>query len=74
MNSRTAIFAALGAALLFGASTPFAKALAGTVPPTLLAGLLYLGSGAGLWIARVVRDRGFASPHLTSPLPSGPGY
>jgi drug/metabolite transporter (DMT)-like permease len=25
---------------------------------------LYLGSGAGLWIARVFRDRGFASPHL----------
>jgi drug/metabolite transporter (DMT)-like permease len=64
MNSRTAILAALGAALLFGASTPFAKALAGAISPTLLAGLLYLGSGAGLWIARVVRDRGFVSPQL----------
>ena len=39
---------ALAAALLFGASTPLAKALVGEVPPLLLAGLLYLGSGLGL--------------------------
>lgn len=31
MKSRNAILAALGAALLFGASTPFAKRLAGDV-------------------------------------------
>lgn len=40
--------AALGAAFLFGASTPFAKALLTSVGPWLLAGLLYLGSGLGL--------------------------
>lgn len=39
---------ALAAALLFGASTPFAKLLVGDVHPLLLAGLLYLGSGLGL--------------------------
>ncbi|HET6598933.1 MAG TPA: EamA family transporter [Burkholderiaceae bacterium] len=39
---------ALGAALLFGASTPLAKLLVGETPPLLLAGLLYLGSGLGL--------------------------
>ena len=39
---------ALAAALLFGASTPLAKVLVGTMPPLLLAGLLYLGSGLGL--------------------------
>jgi drug/metabolite transporter (DMT)-like permease len=39
---------ALAAALLFGASTPVAKLLVGQVPPLLLAGLLYLGSGLGL--------------------------
>ena len=39
---------ALGAALLFGASTPLAKLLAGNMAPLLLAGLLYLGSGVGL--------------------------
>ncbi|MGE0681797.1 MAG: hypothetical protein AB7P69_12980 [Candidatus Binatia bacterium] len=45
---------ALVAALLFGASTPLAKVLLGTVDPMLLAGLLYLGSGSGC--ARVVVD------------------
>jgi hypothetical protein len=57
---------ALGAAALFGASTPFAKLLTGDMPPVLLAGLLYLGSGVGLTLARLVRDGGFApSGHLT---------
>ena len=42
------ILAALGAAALFGLSTPIAKPLATQVPPLLLAGLLYLGSGLGL--------------------------
>jgi len=40
---------AIASAALFGASTPLAKALLGEgVSPWLLAGLLYLGSGAGL--------------------------
>jgi drug/metabolite transporter (DMT)-like permease len=39
---------ALVAAALFGAGTPFAKRLVGDVPPLMLAGLLYLGSGFGL--------------------------
>jgi drug/metabolite transporter (DMT)-like permease len=42
------IVAALGAALLFGASTPFAKLLVGEASPWLVAGLLYMGSGIGL--------------------------
>lgn len=44
--------AALGAALLFGAGTPFAKLLLESVSPWLLAGLLYLGSGVGLSLYR----------------------
>ncbi|MCE9567146.1 MAG: DMT family transporter [Planctomycetes bacterium] len=43
---------ALAAAVLFGASTPFAKMLVGEVEPVLLAGLLYLGSGCGLFAWR----------------------
>jgi hypothetical protein len=35
---------AIGAALLFGLSTPAAKAIVGNVQPLLLAGVLYLGS------------------------------
>lgn len=54
---------ALGAAILFGASTPFAKQLIGNGSgpsfPFLLAGLLYLGSGLGLTLTRLVRDRGW---------------
>ena len=52
---RRGVFFALGAALLFGASAPFAKLLLRGAAPQLLAGLLYLGSGLGLatiWAAR----------------------
>jgi drug/metabolite transporter (DMT)-like permease len=49
------VLAALGAALLFGAGTPFAKILLDTVDPWLLAGLLYLGSGVGLILYRQLK-------------------
>ena len=49
MRRRAIAYASLSA-LLFGASTPFAKLLVGSVPPLALAGLLYLGSGLGLSI------------------------
>jgi drug/metabolite transporter (DMT)-like permease len=45
---------ALAAAALFGASTPFAKLLLGEISPVVLAGLLYLGSGFGLALLRLV--------------------
>ncbi len=45
----------LWAALLFGAGTPLAKWLLAAVDPWLLAGLLYLGSGAGLTVYRGLR-------------------
>jgi len=48
---------ALGAAALFGASTPFAKLLLGEVSPLILAAVLYLGSGVGLAIWIAVRAR-----------------
>jgi drug/metabolite transporter (DMT)-like permease len=53
------VFFALTAAVLFGASTPFAKLLVGGIPPLLLGGLLYLGSGVGLGVIRLIRDRGW---------------
>ena len=46
---------ALLAAVLFGASTPLAKALLGSVDPWMLAGLLYLGAGVGLAVVHVSR-------------------
>lgn len=47
--------AALASAVLFGAGTPLAKVLLGSVNPWLLAGLLYCGSGAGLLAYRLIR-------------------
>ena len=64
---RSGVLYALLAATLFGASTPLAKLLLGEQPPVLLAGLLYLGSGVGLGLARLLRERGWRSSGL------GPG-
>lgn len=56
MNSRpAAILTALAAAALFGAATPLAKALLGSMSPFLVAGLFYLGSGLGLGLGIVAR-------------------
>jgi drug/metabolite transporter (DMT)-like permease len=66
LTAQTAIVAALIAALLFGASTPFAKLLAADMPPILLAGLLYLGSGVGLALIRVLRDAGWSAPRIAA--------
>lgn len=54
MNPSGIVLALISAAL-FGASTPIAKLLLGTIDPWLLAGLLYLGSGVGLGIVEVIR-------------------
>ena len=48
------IIYALFSAALFGVSAPFAKILLGEISPWLLAGLLYLGSGIGLAVARLI--------------------
>jgi drug/metabolite transporter (DMT)-like permease len=64
------ILFALASALLFGASTPFAKLLLGTLDPWMLAGLLYLGSGLGLgalWIGRYFIGSALAEAPLRRP-------
>ena len=48
---------ALLAALLFGLSAPIAKGLLEATSPQLLAGLLYLGSGGGLFLVFLARRR-----------------
>ena len=53
MNYRGFVFALLSAAL-FGASTPAAKALLGSIDPAILAGLLYCGAGVGAGLLRRV--------------------
>ena len=55
MRISRGILNALAAAVLFGASTPIAKILVEQMPPVLLAGLLYAGSGVGLCIGLLLR-------------------
>jgi drug/metabolite transporter (DMT)-like permease len=57
ISTNPGVSSALGAALLFGIGTPFAKLLLGPVDPWLSAGLLYLGSGLGLALVQVWRQR-----------------
>lgn len=49
------IFQALLAALFFGASAPISKLLLGDVPPVLMAAFLYLGSGTGISLVKLVQ-------------------
>ena len=58
---------ALLSAVLFGASTPLAKILLGDASPWTVAGLLYLGSGAGLAIVYISR-RSLRLPAAEAPL------
>lgn len=50
--NRSAVLYALISAALFGASTPAAKLLIGSVHPAVLAGLLYCGAGIGIAVLR----------------------
>jgi drug/metabolite transporter (DMT)-like permease len=62
-------FFALGAAGLFGAGTPIAKLLLQDIEPAMLAGLLYLGSGIGLLVARLAgRTIRAAGRHAPCPM------
>jgi drug/metabolite transporter (DMT)-like permease len=46
---------ALASAVLFGAAAPLSKLLIGVIDPWLLAGVLYLGAGAGLALVHLGR-------------------
>lgn len=68
MNHRAVLLALISAAL-FGASTPAAKVLLGSIHPTILAGLLYCGAGLGIAILRhVARPLFFPLDAKESPL------
>lgn len=63
LTAKAAPAVALVSAVLFGASTPFAKLLLGEgLGPLLLAGLFYLGSGVGLAIFSLARRAVAAVP------------
>src|SRR5262245_46510204 len=69
MILRNGVRDALLAAVLFGLSAPTAKILVGELPPQLLAGVLYLGSGIGLIIVALVRSRTPGSALHSSDIP-----
>jgi drug/metabolite transporter (DMT)-like permease len=50
--NKIGVMHALSSAALFGASTPAAKLLVGTLDPFVLAGLLYCGAGIGVAMVR----------------------
>lgn len=55
-NNLIPIGQALLAAILFGASAPLAKALLGEIEPIPLAAFLYLGSGMGLLLMKIIES------------------
>jgi drug/metabolite transporter (DMT)-like permease len=61
--NRRAVALALISAALFGASTPAAKALLGSLGPATLAGLLYCGAGLGIAILRRMSLSRVWGPH-----------
>src|SRR4029434_8473681 len=63
MRIQSGVAAVLASAALFGASTPFARALLGGIDPLWLAGLLYAGSGLGLSLLLALRHAGVAGAH-----------
>ena len=68
--NRHAILLALLSAALFGASTPAAKLLLGSIDPAILAGLLYCGAGLGI---TVVRRAGLLARGRATPLEAALG-
>lgn len=60
------VLLALGSAILFGAAPPLCKLLLDSVNPFMLAGLLYLGAGAGLALYRLLRHTGDGEAQLTA--------
>lgn len=54
---KTAIFLAILSAILYAISIPISKVLLKEVPPTMMAGFLYLGAGIGMFILYLLRHQ-----------------
>ena len=54
-TAKRGIFLAILAAALYALNSPFSKILLDYMPPTLMAGFLYLGAGAGMLVIALVR-------------------
>ena len=67
-TSLIAISQAILAAVLFGASAPLSKVFLQRVDPISLAGLLYIGSGAGAWLLFALSRTGGRGRQREAPL------
>lgn len=54
-SDKTGIFLAVLAAALYSINSPFSKLLLDYMPPTLMAGFLYIGAGVGMGIVALIR-------------------
>ena len=54
-NVKKGIVFAILAAALYAINAPFSKILLNFIPPTLLAGFLYVGAGVGMVVIAVIR-------------------
>lgn len=60
MNRKTrAVLFALLAAALFAINSPISKLLLNHIPPTMMAGFLYLGAGLGIFLFGRIRKNNF---------------
>ena len=60
LNRKAVIFAVLAAAL-YALSTPFSKVIMNEIPPSFMAGFLYMGAGTGMLITNAFRKDTTAS-------------
>ncbi len=67
MNNKHAkgIFSAILAAALYSINSPLSKLLLEFIPPTLMAGLLYIGAGLGMLIIALIRHAAKKEQHET---------
>ncbi|MEG1811344.1 MAG: DMT family transporter [Clostridia bacterium] len=61
-----AIFYAILAAALYAINSPFSKLLLRKIPPTMMAALLYLGAGIGLFIIGLIQKKAGNQPKEVS--------
>ena len=64
-SSKKGIFLAILAAALYAVNAPFSKLLLDDMPPTLMAGFLYLGAGLSMGILAIFRSKGKTEAKLT---------
>lgn len=64
-TSKTALIYAVLAALLYAINIPLSKLLLNNIPPTVLAGFLYLGAGFGMLVISFIHKENDSSQKLT---------